>query len=761
VSASPALRRRLVLLVLLAGAAAGAETGLVNGFVRDASSGEPLAYANVYLDQTDLGAATNEKGYFIIAQVPAGSYELVASFVGYQTSRRRLSVRAGQNPMQVIELAPGAVEVKEVKITAERARFEREVELSATRLETRQLVLAPKLGGEVDLLRTIQSLPGVIATSDFSNRLYIRGGSPDQNLILLDGITVYNPSHLFGMFSPFISEAVSDVTLLAGGFPAKYGSRLSSVLDVTTREGNSKHYTGDASVSVLAAKGLVEGPLPFRIKDSASARSAGSFLVAGRRTYLPDVLLGALGVEGIGYYFYDLMGKVNYEPCCDQRFALAFIGAEDVLSFWDPANRRALDAKLRWGNRGVSGRWNRVFNPLLYGEVAAAWSNFRSGFDVGVGEDTVRFRTDMTDWTAKSDLTWYLSDRHTLDFGLDARAVVITASFDMDSAMVIGDTLYPMAFYADEKWEIMPGKLFARPGLRLFYDPQHARFEPEPRLGLKYMPGVNTSVNAAAGRFSQPMVTLNSTDAVFSIYDIWLSVPEKFKLPTAWHYVAGVEHWLGPDLIVEAEAYYKDYNNLLETRYGDFFTPPDSLLVADGYSYGAEAMLRKTEGWVNGWISYSYMWTRRAVGTDTYYPHYDRRHSVNFIANFPKVYWGVDVSAKWTLGTGLPYAGSIGYYHRYQYRPNDPRWFEHPEWEFMEGSRDAFRYPAYHRLDASLTKTWKLKWGELSAFLDVTNVYNAKNVLLYYWEPGDNGLPVRKSVGMIPILPTIGVSLKF
>ncbi len=762
--------RELCALCVLCGSllapAASAQTGTVNGFVRDASNGEPLAYANVYLDKTELGAATNEKGYFIIGSVPAGDHELVASFVGYQTTRRRLAVRPGSNQMQVLELTPGAVELREVKVTAERARFEREVELSATRLETRQLVLAPKVGGEVDLLRTIQSLPGVIATSDFSNRLYIRGGSPDQNLILLDGITVYNPSHLFGMFSPFISEAVSDVTLLAGGFPAKYGSRLSSVLDVTTREGNSKRYTGDVSASVLAAKGLVEGPLPFRVRDStagdeSATRAAGSFLLAGRRTYLPDLVLGALGVDGLGYYFYDVMGRANYRPCCDQLLTVAGIAAEDVLSFWDPANRSSLDARLSWGNRGLSGRWNRVFNPLLYGEVAAAWSNFRSGFTVGVAGDTVRFRTDMTDWTVKTDFTWYPADRHTLDLGADARAVVITARVEFDTTITVGDTLYPLALYADDKWEVVPGRLFAKPGLRLFGDPQHARFEVEPRLGLKYLAGKNTSVNAAAGRFSQPMVTLNSTDAVFSIYDIWLSVPDRFKLPTAWHYVAGVEHWLKPDLIVKAEGYYKDFNNLLETRYGDFFTIPDSLLIADGYSYGTELMLRKTEGRVNGWLSYSYMWTRRSAGTEGYHPHYDRRHSVNLIVNFPKVYWDTDVSAKWTLGTGLPYAGTAGYYHRYQYRPNDPHWYEHPEWEYLEAARDAFRYPAYHRLDLSLTRSWRFRWGELSAFLDVTNVYNAKNVLLYYWEPGPDGRPVRKSVGMIPILPTLGVNLKF
>jgi len=775
-----------------------AQSGAVNGFVRDASDGEPLAYCNVYLDGTELGAATSDRGYFYIGHVPQGKYELVASFVGYKSERRSLSVSPNQVVNLNIELAPGAIEVKEVKVTADRARFEREVEVSAVRLETKQLQFIPKVGGEVDLFRTIQLLPGVIATSDFSNRLYIRGGSPDQNLILLDGITVYNPSHLFGLFSPFIADAVSDVTLLAGGFPAKYGGRLSSVLDVTTKEGNSKRLTGNASASVLAVQGLVEGPLPGAkdkgqsTKDRAGGKDegqrtedegesgndqvqgaegsavvrfqpSGSFLLAGRRTYLPDVLLRAFGVDGLGYYFYDLMGKANYEPWKDSRFTLTGLAAEDVLDFWDPEDPDGLRAKLAWGNRGASLRWNRVFTPILYGEVVGAWSNFFSNFNVDLGSSTdAQMSTDLTDFTLKADLTWYAGDRHTLDLGFDGRFARSSMSFAYDtSGYHTADTLWPLAAYVDEKWEVVPGRLYLKPGFRLCYYTKGRRFAPEPRLGLKYHPARNTALNLAVGRFTQPMVTLNSTDAVFSIYDMWLPVQGTQALPTALHFITGAEQWLKRDVILSLEGYYKDYGNLLETRYGDYFTPPESLLAADGYSFGADLMLRKTEGRVNGWVSYSYMWTRRSIGDEAYHPHYDRRHNANVVLSFPRLLWGMDVSAKWTLGTGLPYSGSVGYYPRYQYRPVDPNWWRRPEWNFIKGPRDAFRYPVYHRLDAGLTRTWEKKWGEISAFLDVTNLYNARNVLLYYWEIGDDGLPVRHSIGMIPILPTIGVKVRF
>jgi len=787
----------------MSGFSAYAQTGAVHGFVRDASDGEPLAYANVYLEKhvpsgvegTGFGAATSVKGYFYIGRVPAGKYDLVASFVGHRTTRRTLSVSVNQVVSLNLELSPGTVEMKEVRVTADRARFEREVEVSAVRLEAKQLQFIPRVGGEVDLFRTVQLLPGVIATSDFSNRLYIRGGSPDQNLILLDGITVYNPSHLFGMFSPFIADAVSDVTLLAGGFPAKYGGRLSSVLDVTTKEGNSKRYTGDASVSVIAAQGLVEGPIPGpksegrRTKDggrahdqlpipndSASLDSSlapgpsslapsakGSFLLAGRRTYLPDVLLKTFGVDGVGYYFYDLMGKANYEPWRDSRFTLTGLAAEDVLDFWDPNNPNGLKAKLAWGNRGISLRWNRVFTPILYGEILGAWSNFLSDFNVALGTQTdAKMATSLTDLTLKADLTWYALDRLTSDFGCDIRFTANRMSFAYDTTEFSrADSLWPPALHADAKWELVANRLFLKPGFRLAYYSQGRRLAPEPRIGLKWLPGKNTALSLAAGRFTQPLVTLNSTEAVFSIYDVWQSVPASRPLPSALHYIAGVEQWLGSDLVASLEGYYKDYANLLETRYGRFFTQPDSLLTADGYSCGADFMLRKTGGRVNGWLSYSYMWTRRSIGSEVYHPHYDRRHNANAVLNFPSVHWGVDVSAKWTLGTGLPYSGVVGYYPRYQHRPSEPAWPRMSDWEFIYGARDAFRYPVYHRLDAGLTRTWQARWGELSAFLDVTNLYNAKNVLLYYWEIGKDGLPVRKRIGMIPVLPTIGVKARF
>ena len=765
----------------------------MNGFVRDAGDGEPLAYCNVYLDKTEYGSATNDNGYFYIGHVPQGKYELVASFVGYKDGKRTLVVGTNQAVNVNIELSPGAIEQKEVKVTADRARFEREVEVSAVRLETKQLQFIPKVGGEVDLFRTIQLLPGVIATSDFSNRLYIRGGSPDQNLILLDGITVYNPSHLFGLFSPFIAEAVSDVTLLAGGFPAKYGSRLSSVLDVTTKEGNSKRFAGNASASVIAAQALVEGPIPWGMtndevrtvgqgpsrpmtndstgRDSALVpspsslvpSSKGSYLLAGRRTYLPDVLLKAFGIDGLGYYFYDLMGKANYEPWKDSRFTLTGLAAEDVLDFWDPQNPKGLKAKMTWGNRGASVRWNRVFTPILYGEVVGAWSNFYSAFNVNLGSSSdVQMSTNLTDLTLKTDLTWYAADQHTLDLGFDGRFTRSGTSFAYDTTgSDTADAFLPLAAYVDEKWEVVPGRLYLKPGFRLSYYSKGRRFASEPRLGLKYHPRKNTALNLAVGRFTQPMVTLNSTDAVFSIYDMWLPVQGDQALPTALHFIAGAEQWFKRDVVFSLEGYYKDYSNLLETRYGDYFTPSESLLKADGYSFGADLMLRKTEGWVNGWISYSYAWTRRNIDDEVYRPHYDRRHNANVVLTFPHLLWGMDVSAKWTLGTGLPYSGSIGYYPMYQYRPVDPNWWRRPEWSFIDGPRDAFRYPVYHRLDAGVTKTWRKRWGEISAFLDVTNLYNAKNVLIYYWEIGDDGLPVRHSIGMIPILPTIGVKVRF
>lgn len=725
-------------------------TGAINGFVRDKSSGEPLGYANVELKNTGIGTVTNAKGYFYLGDVPAGEYQLEVSFIGYENLKMKVTVSSGKVLTLNLELKPEPVPVGEVKVTAERARFEREVEISATRLDTRQLVIIPRLGGEVDLFRTVQLLPGVITVSDFSNKLYIRGGSPDQNLILLDGITVYNPSHLFGIFSPFVPEAVSDVTLFAGGFGAKYGGRLSSVLDVTTREGNSKTYTGSGSVSVIAAKAIAEGPLPY-----------GSFLIAGRRTYLPDLILKAFDVEGLGYYFYDLMGKVNYIPAENYRFSLAGLAAEDVLSFWDPYNPNTFKARLPWGNRGISLKWNAIFTPIFYGEMIFAWSNFFSRFDVDfTSTSDVTMKTDLTSWTLKADFTAYPWDQHTLSMGLEAQANRMGMNIKFDTFNLnFPDTLFPLAVYLEDKWEILPEKLFIKPGLRISYYSNGNRFEPEPRLGIKFRPEKNTALNLSIGRFTQPLVTLNSTEPILSIYDVWVPVPENRKTPTAYHYIAGIEHWLNPQIILQLETYYKDYDNLLETRYGDFFTPPESLLTADGYSCGAELLLRKTAGKITGWLAYSFMWTRRSIQGETYFPHYDRRHNLNLVATTQIIPY-LDLTLRWTLGSGLPYAGIVGYYPKQIEKPGGGT--EH-RWEFISGSRDAFRYPIYHRLDLGLETTIPQRLGklELSFFLDVINLYNAKNVLLYYWDVSPSGLLERHQVNMLPILPTLGFRAKF
>ncbi len=723
--------------------------GAINGFVRDRSSGEPLAYANVELKGTGIGTATNQKGYFYLGDVPPGSYTLEVSFIGYQTLQVPVTVSPGKLHTRQLELEPEAVPLGEVKVTAERARFEREVAVSVSRLDTRQLISVPKFAGEVDVFRTVQLLPGVITVSDFSNKLYIRGGSPDQNLILLDGITVYNPAHLFGIFSPFVPEAVSDVTLLAGGFGARYGGRLSSVLDVVTREGNYRRYTGEGSVSMIAAKAIAEGPLP-----------GGSFLIAGRRTYLPDLLLALFGVPGLNYYFYDLMGKANYVPSENSRFTLTGLTAEDILTFWDPDRPEAFKTRLTWGNRGLSLRWNAIFNPILYGEILIAWSNFFSGFRVKFPQtQDLTMQGNLTGWTAKGDFTYYYTDRHTIGFGFDAQLNRMGLDVRFDTIRFNPqDTIIPLAVYLEDRWEIMKDKLFIKPGLRFAYYSSGNRFEPEPRLGVKFRAEKNTALNLALGRFTQPLVTLNSTEPIFAIYDVWVPVPKNRATPTAYHLIAGVERWFTDDISAQLEGYFKDYDNLLETRYGEFFTPADSLLNADGYSLGAELLLRKTAGRFNGWLAYSLMWTRRFIGEEAYYPHYDRRHNINLVINFPGLLAGADLSLRWTLGTGLPYSGVIGYYPREVIRPDGS---SRREWGIIYGDRDACRYPIYHRLDAGIARQGKLGRVEVGVFLDVINLYNARNVLLYYWEFTPDGLPRRYQINMIPILPTLGIKVRF
>jgi hypothetical protein len=738
--------------------------GSVSGFVTDASNGEKLTFANVYLEDQPLGSATNEKGYYYMHNVPTGTFTVVFSYIGYETQARVIEMREGENIQLNVELTPTSIALEEVTVSAERVRFEKEVEVSHVTFLQREIQSIPGLF-EKDLIKSLQLMPGIVTMHDLSNKLYVRGGSPDENLVLLDGITVYNPSaHLFGLFSTFNPDVVGDAQLYAGGFPAEFGNRLSSVLNITTKEGNSKRVAGEASFGLVTSKIMVEGPIP-----------KGSFLVSGRRTYF-DALVWAYSkiwsdTISLPYYFYDGIMKINYNPSPENRFTIAGLGGEDVMEFEiedDDGPDEEIDFK--WGNRGLSLRWRRVLSPSVYGEMLGAWSNFLTTLTYTDFHDplsTFYFHEEIIDYTLKCDFNWFLGETHTVDFGIDGKALEIDYDVEVADENLFNsqDRVKVLSGYFQDTWSVMPDIVSVRLGMRGLYYGFGSRFALDPRIGLKYHVAANTALNLSCGRYTQYLMTSNSQESYFSIFDFWRPVDSTHSLPVAYHVICGVEQWFDQNTKCTIEPYYKKYYNLImpeaEPEEGEFelTTPSESLATGSGYAMGIDFFFKKSIGKTFGWLSYSLGLTRRTVEDITYAPRYDRRHNLNIVFGFGVPTWmpvfrnGL-LSLRWYVATGLPYAEDLARYRVYTE-------YGDYEWQVIKGSRDAYRLPLSHRLDAHFEKDIRLFGLNGSWYIDVMNVYNRKNIVFYTWDY-DEDPPERNNVTLLPIpVPSIGITLRF
>ncbi len=757
------------MVILLTGLMSATEMGSIRGFVTDAANGEKLVFANVYLENTDIGTVTNDKGYYYLPSVPQGAYQLIFSYIGFESVKKSIIVNPDQSLMVNAELKSSAIEIPGVTATAERTRFEKTVEISHTNITRRELNRIPTFL-DADLIKSVQLMPGVMPMHDLSNKLYVRGGSPDENLVLLDGIIVYNPSsHLFGLFSTFNPDAVNEVELYAGGFPARYGDRLSSVLDITTREGNTKRWTGEVSAGLVTSRILVEGPIP-----------GGSVLFSGRRTYF-DALVWTYAHlfnkdVNLPYYFYDGVMKVNLNSNLENRFTLTVFGGADNLSF-DEIMGDDDDFEMIWGNRGASLRWRRVFTPRLYGETKVVWSNFRAHFyytDHSDSTNNLHYFEEIRSFLGKADFNYQLDPRHTLDAGLQIEDLRVSQNWELESGTYTQPELNSdlVDIYLQDNWQAAPPLLSLTPGARFMYYSSGNRVRIDPRFGLKYLISPNTAFNFSAGKYSQFLVTVNSQESYFSIFDFWRPLDKTHAPPYALQAITGLERWLGHDTKLTAEVYCKRYYNLLIPSTSDLFfsEPTESLDAGDGYAAGLDLYFKKN--WENffGWASYSLGFTRRRVDGQAYFPGFDRRHNLNLVAglNIPAavpILRGGTMSLRWLFGTGLPYAGEIG---RYKYYGDEP-WHDpfNYEWRYLKGPRDVYRLPVSHRLDAHLEKSMKLFGLKGSWYVDVMNVYAHENVLFYEWEYYDDhgqelNPPRKKPTGLLPIpIPSLGINFKF
>ena len=759
----------------------------ISGYVRDSLSGESLISASVAIEGQSRGINSNQYGFYSIT-LQEGSYRVAASFTGYQPIDTLIELHSNQvihfNLLQRALLAEVVISSVR-KDNNVRAAQMGKIDLSVNRIKS-----LPVLMGEVDILKTLQLLPGIRNAGEGNTGMYVRGGGPDQNLIMLDDAIVYNSAHLFGFFSIFNSDAIKNISVIKGSMPAQYGGRLSSVLDVAMKEGNMKKYEVEGGLGLIASRISVQGPIK---KDKAS------FIVSARRTYF-DVLTKPFiskssDFYGSGYYFYDLNTKVNYKFSDKDRVYLSGYFGRDVFTFNN--RERAFKADIPWGNSTATLRWNHVFNRKLFANTTLVYNDYKFAFGATQKDFHIKLSSGIRDLNAKLDFDYYPAAKHRIKFGglytfhtfvpnvVSGTQGETTFEPNNDSKKFAGE----MAAYIQDEWDIS-SRINVNAGLRYSGFTQLGPYTifqrdldgnktdssvygrgkgvktyggPEPRLTFRYSIDDETSLKAGVTRNLQYIHLVSNAGSTLPT-DLWVPSTYRVKPQISWQYAAGLfKNFRDNEFETSLELYYKDMRNQIE--YGEGYTPSlndpeDDFVFGRGWSYGAEVFINKTRGRLTGWIGYTLSWTWRkfeALNDGEKYPaKYDRRHDLSVVASY-------EFSDRWKF-SGVFVFGSGN-------ATTLPERFYIVDGVLTQeySKVNQYRMPSYHRLDLSATYTPKKKPNrrlEQSWVFSIYNTYSRLNpYFIYFDQTGsayDGSLEINAlQVSLFPIIPAVTWNFKW
>lgn len=735
-------------LMPAAGVQASERAGL-NGYITEAATGEAIWGANVVLKETSYGSSTNSSGFYSISRIPPGEYVAEISFVGFRSIEKTITLEAGETLRLDAELQEAGLEMDDVVVSEQYYSREERQEIGVTTVST-ELIRSTPAVLQADVFRSIQLLPGIKAASDFSSGLYIRGGSPDQTLILLDNTTVYNPSHFFGFFSTFNPDAIRDVRVFKGGFPAEYGGRIGSVVDLYNKDGNRRERQGVASVGLLSSRAQIEGPY-----------SRGSYMFAIRRSTLEPLLWALDGqVDNIpeSFYFVDGNAKINYDASSGDRLSLAFYAGQDDVLF--PA-AEDLVLNLNYGNVTASLDWRRIVSDEAFATLTLAGSRYFNFplFEFG-GSEFERSNT-VNDVSAKFDLQWEPGQAHTVKAGLWAGNLLLSIEdrFDGNITQTSDIESQYISAYVQDRWKFAP-RWTTTAGLRASYytSGDHLRFEP--RFQLEYQPAAELRLQTGYGRYYQ-FLTLISNEA-FSGFDLWLLTDEGVPPAHGDQFLAGVKWNPVPQWSFELEGYYRSMRQLFE------FDPriPDTagldynelFRFGEGYAFGAELLIQRNTGRLNGFVGYTLGTTRRKFpgfnNSSFYPPKYDRLHDLNIVLNY-------DLSESWKITTAFNYATGQTFTQPLGRTQVGNPFGTEPDNPLIVGRVNASRLPAYHRLDIGFNYySTFFGIGDSELQLQLINAYSRRNVWFYQFDFDEN--PARQeSVRMLPVLPAVTYTVQF
>lgn len=710
--------------------------GRLRGVVTDSTNGEVLAFCNVFIKSLNIGASTNEHGLFLIKSIPVNQrYEVTISYVGYQTKTLTTIIRPDIVTQLDVQLVPLSIELQTIEKVGNKIINENRTDISLERISVKEIEILPK-GVETDIFRSLQYIPGVSTTGDVTAKYYVRGGGGDQNLILLNGVELYNPFHSLGLFSAIDPDMINSIEFYKGGFTSEYSGRLSSVMNIISKDGNKNRFSLKTAASFLTVKGLLEGPIPN-----------GSFMLTGRTSYNNKILKKFFNDNTVPIDFYDFSFKLNYSsPDIFQnaKFSIFGFSSKDNVNYSNP-----LREGFNWKNSIFGFEWLQIYDVPLYSRLGFSVSNFE-------GEVIPNFsmlkprKNNVDDFTFKFDINAVFSTKDEIELGLKFKALnskfyqinSFGASTDLEN---FGGNLSVYGKYKFLRLENLAIDVGSRFNITGLSKEGGGSFEPRLSMTYQLFPAIN--LKAAWGICIQEVATITDEEEIIEVFEPWIIIPDYLRPSSAIHYIVGTDINILKGLAFNVEWYYKILKNLPIVNNQKYYSPDPDLLPGTGESYGFELLFVYGIDPFNISTSYTLSWAFKEVDGWTYHPRYDKRHAYNLILEY-NFGAGWMASAIWNYSSGYPFTEIIGFYDKYFFDNNSPSLNSD---EFLPytilSDRNLGRLPAYHRLDLSLIKRMELPFLNMELGVSAINVYDRQNIFYFDRDTGE-------IVNMLPLLLT-------
>lgn len=771
-------RLSLLLLLVLASAAGAQGQNTIKGAVYDASNGEAVPFANVSLDGTTMGAVTDLNGFFVISKIPNGTYTLHVSFVGYGDYRKEMALEDGRTEKMNIQLNPSSEILESVEITSTRQQERQKgTQVSVEKINATQIQQMPSIGGQSDIAQYMQVLPGVTSTGDQGGQLYIRGGSMIQNLCLLDGMVVYNPFHSIGLYSIFETDVIFNANIYTGGFGAEYGGRLSSVMDIKTRDGNKKRHSGKIGLNTFGASLILEGPLK---KERMENPSSVTYLLTAKNSFLSksSKVIYPYIEGGLPFDFLDLYGKLTFNSGTGSK--ASFFG----FRFDDQVKGYNAISNFHWQNFGAGANFVLVTGTSSNLDGAVAYSHYGINLSDASGKPK---SSSVGGFNMDIGVTNYYSAGK-LKYGINMEGYTTQYQFTNQYNVPRHQDENTTQLSAYATFHRESGKFLIDPGLRFVYYASLNEPSIEPRLALKYNLSSKLRLKLAGGLYSQILLDARSDNDIVNLFNGFLTGSGNLNAPTtflgdkvngcvqrAQHVVAGVEYDFIEHLTLNAEYYFKNFSQLLNMNSHQYFDRTDPVylqggiyekdpyfytdfIIEKGYATGLDISACYDVERLYLWMTYSLGWVRRTDEVQTYSPHYDRRHTVNMLATYylgQRKEW--ELSGRLSFGSGYPFTKTLGIYEDLPFDGGIVAGYGHSNGELgiVYGETYGGRLPTYHRLDLGAKRRFSIgSRSTLEVSLGATNVYSRENI--FYFDR-----ITHERVNQLPFMANIGATFSF